>query len=62
MAGPPKKGGTMGRSAASERFMAIKGSAKASSSAMATLRASRIAEIASALKQANRKTGLFTKK
>ena len=62
MAAPPKKGGaTMGRSAASGRFTEIRGSAKASSS-VATLRASRTAKIASALEQANRKTGLFTKK
>ena len=60
----PKKGGSVsiGRSATSGRFTQLQGAAKASSSAVATLRASRTAEIASALKQANRKTGLFTKK
>lgn len=60
----PKKGGTLtiARSAPSGRFTALQGTAKTSSSAVATLRATRTAEIASALKQANRKTGLFTKK
>lgn len=52
----------MGRSASSGRLTPLQGTAKASSLAVATLRAHRTAEIASALKQANQKTGLFTKK
>lgn len=50
------------RSVASGRFVEIKGTARAKSTAIATLRESRSAEIASALKQASRKTGLFSKK
>lgn len=44
------------------RTASLSGSVRAVSSAVATLRATRAAKVASALSQANRKTGLFTKK
>lgn len=57
------KGSSIGRSASSGRYVTVAPkSGKSSSSSVAALRAGRTAEIASALKQANRKTGLFTDK
>ncbi len=48
---------------ASGRYVKIEGvSGRAATGAVETLRAARTAKIASALKQANRKTGLFSVK
>lgn len=58
----PKTGGNTTKTVASGRSGSLSGSARASSSAVAALRASRAAKVASALKSANRQTGLFTKK
>lgn len=55
-----KKGGTT-RSAASGRYVTVKASS-GRSAAVETMRAVRTAKIASALKQADRKTGLFSPK
>jgi len=55
-----KNGGTI--KAASGKTGSTPASFQAKSSAVATLRASRTAKVASALSHANRKTGLFTKK
>lgn len=60
MATPKSSGNTT--KTTSGRAIALSASARASSAAVATLRASRAAKVASALKTANRQTGLFTKK
>ncbi|PHK93470.1 hypothetical protein CR162_18535 [Pseudoroseomonas rhizosphaerae] len=56
----PKTGGNTTKSTG--RTVALSASVRASSAAVATLRASRAAKVASALTTANRQTGLFTKK